>query len=84
MIKKKAMICGVSGQDGAYLSKLLIEKGYEIIGTSRNIDNSNFNNLKHLNIMSKINIFRLNIENQEKVIEFIDKKRPNEIYNLSG
>ena len=42
---KKALICGVSGQDGAYLAKLLLEKGYEVYGGSRDAQMSSFRNL---------------------------------------
>ena len=43
---KKALICGVSGQDGAYLAKLLLEKGYEVFGGSRNAQTGSFRNLE--------------------------------------
>jgi GDP-D-mannose dehydratase len=42
---KKALICGVSGQDGAYLAKLLLDRGYEVCGTSRDAQMSGFGNL---------------------------------------
>ena len=42
----KALICGVGGQDGAYLAKLLLEKGYEVSGTSRDAQITNFRNLQ--------------------------------------
>ena len=51
----KALICGVSGQDGAYLSRLLLEKGYEIYGTSRDALASTFTNLDLLGIKKDIN-----------------------------
>ena len=47
---KKALICGVSGQDGAYLAKLLIGKGYQVWGTSRDAQISSFINLERLGI----------------------------------
>jgi len=47
---KTALICGVSGQDGAYLAKLLLEKGYRVFGTSRDAQVANFANLDRLSI----------------------------------
>ncbi len=55
---KKALICGVSGQDGAYLSKLLLEKGYNVYGGSRDAQMGAFGNLGRLGIMSKSNWYR--------------------------
>jgi GDPmannose 4,6-dehydratase len=43
--KRRALICGVSGQDGAYLAKLLLDKGYEVVGTSRDSQLNAFSNL---------------------------------------
>ena len=47
---KNALICGISGQDGAYLAKFLLNKGYVVFGTSRDAQVSSFRNLKKLNI----------------------------------
>ena len=47
---KKALICGISGQDGGYLAQLLLDKGYEIWGTSRDAQLSSFVNLERLGI----------------------------------
>ena len=51
---EKALICGVSGQDGAYLAKLLLEKGYHVIGTSRDAQGGNFANLDRLSIADQV------------------------------
>ena len=51
---KTALICGVSGQDGAYLAKLLLEKGYHVIGTSRDAQTANFGNLDRLSISDHV------------------------------
>ena len=58
---KKALICGVSGQDGAYLSKLLLEKNYHVYGGSRDAQASSFKNLERLGIKDQINIVSINI-----------------------
>ena len=52
--KRRALICGVNGQDGAYLSRLLLEKGYRVIGTSRNAQASSFQNLRALGIFNSV------------------------------
>jgi nucleoside-diphosphate-sugar epimerase len=49
-----ALICGISGQDGSYLAKLLVEKGYRVVGTSRNAQLASFSNLKILGVYDKV------------------------------
>ena len=61
--KKTALIFGVSGQDGAYLSKFLLDKGYHIIGTTRNNSKKNLFRLIRLNIIKKIKIFKGKVYN---------------------
>jgi GDPmannose 4,6-dehydratase len=51
---KKALICGVSGQDGAYLAELLLRKGYVVYGTSRDAQMSSFRNLEYLRIRERL------------------------------
>ena len=53
---KKALICGVSGQDGAYLAQLLLSKGYRVWGTSRDAQMSSFFNLNQLGIRQNIQL----------------------------
>ena len=50
----KALICGIRGQDGSFLAKFLLEKDYEVIGTSRDVVASSFENLKKLNIDDQV------------------------------
>jgi GDPmannose 4,6-dehydratase len=50
----KALICGIAGQDGGFLAKLLLEKGYEVIGTSRDAMITSFSNLHRLGIADKV------------------------------
>ena len=54
---KKALVCGVSGQDGAYIARLLLEKGYEVYGSSRDSQMSTFKNLSTLGIKNDINLY---------------------------
>jgi len=78
---KRALIFGVSGQDGTYLSKFLIDKGYEVFGTSRDVENSSFENLKKINI--KIKTYSVAINDYMSVLNVIKSVNPNEIYNLA-
>lgn len=81
---KKALICGISGQDGAYLAKLLLEKGYEVYGTSRDAQISSFRNLLRLGIRDRIKFESLVPTDFRSVLQVISKVKPDEIYNLAG
>ena len=81
---KKALIIGVTGQDGAYLAKLLLEKGYDVYGTSRDAELSNFSSLKSLNIFNKVKLFSMSLIDFRSVMQTILEIQPNEIYNLAG
>tara|TARA_B100000686_G_scaffold297572_1_gene329953 strand:+ start:4412 stop:5422 length:1011 start_codon:yes stop_codon:yes gene_type:complete len=81
---KKALITGITGQDGAYLSQLLLKKGYKVYGTARRSASENFWRLEYLGIKEKINLIDfdlLEVSNIQKVIESI---KPNEVYNLAA
>lgn len=80
----KALICGIGGQDGSYLAKLLLEKGYEVIGTSRDSMIAPFTNLERLGIKQKVSLVSMAINDFRSVLTVIDTHRPNEIYNLAG
>jgi len=81
---KKALICGVSGQDGAYLARLLLEKGYDVYGGSRDSQMSSFNNLNILGIKNHINLISVNLNDFRSTLQSIIKIKPDEIYNLAG
>ena len=81
---KKVLICGVSGQDGAYLSKLLLDNNYEVYGGSRDASSNIFINLKKLNILNKLKLVSINICDFRSTLQTIIKIKPDEIYNLSG
>jgi GDPmannose 4,6-dehydratase len=83
-VQKRALIVGVSGQDGAYLAKLLIDKGYEVIGTSRDAQVTRFENLGRLGIESKVKLESMVPTDFRSVVEVLSKWMPDEIYNLSG
>jgi GDPmannose 4,6-dehydratase len=58
MSKKRALIFGISGQDGSLLAKLLVGKGYEVVGTSRDAEISRFENLVRLGIRDRVKVRR--------------------------
>ncbi|MBT8588782.1 GDP-mannose 4,6-dehydratase [Polynucleobacter paneuropaeus] len=80
----RALICGVTGQDGAYLAQFLLEKGYEVWGTSRDAQNSSFGNLIKLGIASRVNKISMAPNDFRSVLSSISQSNPDEIYNLSG
>lgn len=81
---KRALICGVSGQDGAYLAKLLVEKGYEVHGTSRDANLSEFPNLSALGIKDRVKTWSMSTTDFRSVLSVFDAVRPEEIYSLAG
>ena len=84
MAKKKALICGIGGQDGSYLAKFLLEKGYEVWGTSRDYEGRAFSNLKTLNVFPKIHLLSVAVEDYHSVFRALKKSNPDEIYYLAG
>lgn len=81
---KTALICGISGQDGTYLAKLLLDKGYEVIGTSRDAQMSGFTNLGRLGIMGRVRVVSMAINDFRSVLQVLNQVRPDEVYNLAG
>ena len=80
--KKTAIIFGVSGQDGAYLSHFLLQKGYKVIGTTRNISKKNLYRLKKLNIIKKIALLKGEATDL-KFCKYILNSKIDEIYYLA-
>ncbi len=81
---KKALVCGISGQDGAYLAKLLLSKGYIVYGTSRDAQISSFQNLVRLGIREQVNLESMVLTDFRSVLQVLTKIQPDEIYNLAG
>lgn len=81
---KRALICGVSGQDGAYLARLLLSKAYEVHGTSRDAQMSSFRNFRTLGIDGKVRLESMAVTDFRSVLQAIIKTNPDEIYNLAG
>lgn len=81
---KKALICGVSGQDGAYLAQLLLNKGYSVCGTSRDAQMSSFQNLVRLGIRDQVKLESVALTDFRSVLQVLTKIQPDEVYNLAG
>ena len=84
MSKKKALITGINGQDGSYLAKFLVDKGYKVYGTCRRSTSEKFTRLRALKIYDKIELFDFDLLEMTNIYETIKKIRPNEIYNLAA
>ena len=81
---KKALIIGVSGQDGAYLADLLLKKGYEVHGTSRDHEVGTFGNLQKLGIKDRVKLTSMVTSDFRSVLTALQKAEADEIYNLAG
>ena len=81
---KKALICGISGQDGAYLASLLLKKGYFVCGTSRDSQMSEFRNLSRLGIRNSVKLESMSLNDFRSVLQVLTKIQPDEVYNLAG
>ena len=84
MICKTALICGISGQDGSYLARLLLSKGYNVWGTSRDAQGSTFSNIKKIGVFDKVQLVSMVPEDFRSVLVAIKQSAPNEIYYLAG
>ena len=81
---KIALICGISGQDGAYLAQLLLEQGYTVIGTSRDAQVGSFSRLARLGIQDKVQLASMALNDFRSVLQVLSRHRPDEVYNLAG
>ena len=79
-----ALISGISGQDGAWLAKLLLGKGYHVFGTSRDADLARFGNLQRLGIRDAVTCLSLQQTDFRSVLHVLEQVEPDEIYNLAG
>lgn len=82
--RKTALIFGVSGQDGAYLAKLLLERNYSVHGTSRDAEISSFSSLAALGIKERVGLHSAVPTDFRSTFQVISRTAPDEIYNLSG
>lgn len=80
----RALICGISGQDGAYLARLLLDKGYEVFGTSRDARLAGFPNLVRLGVRDGVRLESMAPNDLRSVRDVLRRTDPHEIYNLAG
>ena len=81
---KSALITGVTGQDGAYLSELLLGKGYEVYGAQRRTSSTNDWRLRELNVADRINYVSLDLAEESNIYRLIRSLKVDEIYNLAA
>lgn len=81
---KRALICGISGQDGAYLAQLLLSKGYDVHGASRDAQMSAFSNLQCLGILGNVQLVSMSLNDFRSVLQTLVNVDPDEVYNLAG
>src|SRR3954463_5949088 len=79
---KRALITGITGQDGSYLAELLLEKGYEVYGVVRRASTTNYWRIEHL--LERIQLRPADLLDQLSLIRIVDEVRPHELYNLAA
>ncbi|NAS88594.1 GDP-mannose 4,6-dehydratase [ANME-1 cluster archaeon AG-394-G21] len=84
MSDKKALITGITGQDGAYLAKFLLDKGYDVFGTYRRLSTPNFWRLQYLDIFEKVNLIPADLVDAGSMVEAVEISKPDEIYHLAA
>lgn len=84
MSKKRALVTGIAGQDGAYLAKFLIDKGYYVDGGIKKAPNINLWRLKELGILSMVNIIPFDLTNENNINKQVQSGNYHEIYNLAA
>jgi GDPmannose 4,6-dehydratase len=82
MSEKRALITGITGQDGSYLAELLLEKGYEVYGMVRRSSTENFERIDHLT--DRITLIQADLLDPTSLVEALEEARPTEVYNLGA
>ena len=80
----RALITGITGQDGAYLASFLLKKGYQVYGTYRRVSTPNFWRLQYLSVLDKITLIPVDVVDMSSILEAISLSDPHEIYNLAA
>lgn len=78
----RALVTGVTGQDGSYLAELLLEKGYDVYGMVRRNSTENFERINH--IRDRINLVQADLFDQLSLVNVIEETKPQEVYNLAA
>ena len=81
---KRALITGITGQDGAYLARFLLDKNYEVYGTYRRISTPNFWRLQALDVLDKVILIPVDMADMASLLEAVTIADPQEIYNLAA
>ncbi len=81
-MSKRAIITGITGQDGSYLAELLLEKGYEVVGVTRRLSTPNTGRIEHL--LGRIELRPADLLDQLSLMNVVDEVRPHEFYNLAA
>jgi GDPmannose 4,6-dehydratase len=81
---KRTLITGITGQDGAYLAKFLLDKGYNVFGTYRRLSTPNFWRLQYLDIFEEIKLIPADLLDSSSIVEAIKISKPDEIYHLAA
>ncbi|HSR72890.1 MAG TPA: GDP-mannose 4,6-dehydratase, partial [Kiloniellales bacterium] len=81
---RKALITGISGQDGAYLARFLLEQGYEVVGAQRRGASSSTWRREELGVLDRIRLVPLELLELGNILRVIEEVRPDEIYNLAA
>lgn len=84
MVKKKALVTGILGQDGPYLARFLLQKDYQVYGLVRRYSNPNFSNTDYLKVTDKIDFVSGDMTDEASLINIVKLVRPDEIYNLAA
>jgi GDPmannose 4,6-dehydratase len=83
-LTKTALITGITGQDGAYLSKFLLSKGYQVYGIYRRLSTPNFWRLQHLDIFDKVNLIPADLIDMGSLLDALRVSKPDEVYHLAA
>lgn len=81
---KRALITGITGQDGAYLAKFLVNKGYQVFGTYRRLSTPNFWRLHYLDIFNKVNLIPGEISDSSSISNALEISDPSEVYHMAA
>jgi GDPmannose 4,6-dehydratase len=81
-VSRRALITGITGQDGSYLAELLLDKGYEVFGVMRRASTENVERIAHLT--DRLTLVQADLLDQGSLVEALEESRPSEVYNLAA
>jgi len=80
----RALVYGISGQDGAYLAKHLLDHGYEVWGASRDVASVRFDRLERVGVLNRVHLISASLGDFRSVLSSLAVANPDEVYNLAG